>query len=112
MSNTAQHANTSATIALGKQVIGGADALDFSMELRKLAEQNVPNVIVDMSAVELINSSGLGMLVSGHSTMKKSGGSLKLAAVPDKVRQLLEMTHLDTVLHSYPTIHDAEESCK
>lgn len=112
MSNPSKTDRKSAILSLGKQVIGGADALDFSMELRTITERNVPNVIVDMSSVELINSSGLGMLVSGHSTMKKSGGTLKLAAVPDKVRQLLEMTHLNTVLTSYPTIQEAEESCK
>ncbi len=112
MSNTPYNEVKHAILSLGKQVIGGADALDFSMELRSITERNIPHVIVDMSSVELINSSGLGMLVSGHSTMKKSGGTLKLAAVPDKVRQLLEMTHLDTVLTSYPTIQEAEESCK
>ena len=101
-----------AVLSLGKQVIGGVDALDFSLELRAIAQSNIVNIIIDMSSVELINSSGLGMLVSGLSTMKKSGGTLKLVAVPEKVQHLLEMTRLDTVLHSYPTLQEAEESCQ
>ncbi|MBK9247284.1 MAG: STAS domain-containing protein [Ignavibacteria bacterium] len=104
--------NKSSILTLGSQVIGGSDAMDFSMELRTIVEGNIQYVIVDMSKVELINSSGLGMLVSGLSTMKKAGGTLKLACVSAKVKQLLEMTHLNTVLNSYHTIQEAEESCK
>lgn len=99
-----------AIIPLRSRVIGGADALEFSSELRKFSEQNIQHVIVDMSAVELINSSGLGMLVSGLSIMRKIGGTLVLAEVPEKVKGLLEMTHLNTVLQSFPTIKQAEES--
>lgn len=100
----------SAVITLPNQVIGGADALEFSANIRKFTEQNVQHIIVDMSVVELINSSGLGMLVNGLSLMRKIGGSLVLAAVPQKVQGLLDMTHLNTVLQSYPTIQQAEES--
>ncbi|MBI3258439.1 MAG: STAS domain-containing protein [Ignavibacteriae bacterium] len=99
-----------AVIVLPNQVIGGADALEFSADIRKFVERNVQLIIVDMSAVELINSSGLGMLVSGLSLMRKIGGLLVLAAVPDKVQGLLGMTHLNTVFQSYPTIQQAEES--
>lgn len=99
-----------AVVSLESQVIGGADALEFSTEIRKLTEQKIQHVVVDMSAVELINSSGLGMLVSGLSIMRKVGGTLVLAEVPDKVKGLLEMTHLNTVLQSFSTIKQAEES--
>jgi anti-sigma B factor antagonist len=109
MANT-EHQKIHGVIVLRSQVIGGADALDFSAEIRKYTSQNIQHVIVDMSAVELINSSGLGMLVSGLSMMRKIGGTLVLAAVPEKVQVLLNMTHLNTVLHSYPTIKQAEES--
>ena len=112
MNNISHIENKSSILTLSSQVIGGADALEFSMEIRTIVERNVQYVIVDMSKVELINSSGLGMLVSGLSTMKKAGGTLKLAFVPNKVQQLLEMTHLDTVLNSYLTIQEAQESCK
>lgn len=109
MENT-NNQSLSAVIALGNQVIGGADALDFSAAIRKFTEQSIQHIIVDMSSVELINSSGLGMLVSGLSIMRKIGGTLVLAAVPDKVQTILDMTHLNTVLQSYPTIKQAQES--
>lgn len=106
----AQPANQTETIALKEQVLGGTEAMAFSAQLREFADRGVRCVIIDMSRVEIMNSSGLGMLVSGLSTMRKFGGVIKFAAVPEKVRQLLKMTHLDSVFESYATPEEAEQS--
>jgi anti-sigma B factor antagonist len=93
-----------AVISLQNQVIGGADALEFSALIHYLCQEGFTTVVVDMSGVELINSSGIGMIVSGHSTMRRNGGRLFLAAVPEKAMKLLKMTHLDKVLDIAPAI--------
>ncbi|MFP4370576.1 MAG: STAS domain-containing protein, partial [Candidatus Kapaibacterium sp.] len=83
-------------------------ALEFTKELQKLASKNVDYIILDLSKVELMNSSGLGMLVSGLSSMKKNDIRLVLADVPEKVNNLLNMTHLDKVFEIYENVADAE----
>jgi anti-sigma B factor antagonist len=59
-----------------------------------------------------MNSSGLGMLVSGISTLKKHNISMLLANLPEKISALLQITHLDKVFKVYPNVEVALENCK
>lgn len=96
-----------AIIELPPMVLGGNDAMAFTSTLQILVAKNVESVIVDLAKVELINSSGLGMLVSGLSSLRKQNISFGLADVPDKVSKLLQMTHLDKVFQIYPNLAEA-----
>lgn len=98
---------TNAVITLSRNVIGGADALDFSTQLNTLTTSGVRRVVIDLGEVELINSSGLGMLVQGHSLLRKSGGSIVLACVPERVQKHLEMTRLNSVFTVFPSVEAA-----
>src|SRR5262245_15438471 len=61
-------------------------------------EPGVSLIVVDLSAVQLIPSLGLGALVQMSSKCKVRGQSLKLAATPPPIRKLFAMTRLDRVL--------------
>jgi len=99
-----------AVIELKGNVMGGDDTKDFNDLLHKLVEENKLNIIVDLSDVKFMNSSGLGMLIGGLTTMKKSNGSLKLARVGDKIESLLIITKLITIFESYDTVEEAVDS--
>ena len=86
-------------IQLPKRVLGGSDAAEFSRKVQDSAAAGVTKLILDLSAVEVMNSSGLGMLVAAHSTMKRHGGTLSFLHTPEVVMKLLRMTHLETVFH-------------
>ncbi len=96
-----------AVVTLSRNVIGGADALDFSTQLSALITSGVRRIIVDLAEVELINSSGLGMLVQGLSLMRKSGGIVVLASVPERVQKHLEMTRLSSVCTIFSSVEAA-----
>jgi anti-sigma B factor antagonist len=89
--------STVATVVLRGHITGGPQAVEFSTHLNKLVAGKVKHVIADLSAITLINSSGLGMLVGGLTTMRKAGGSMRFAAIPENVMNLLEITRLNTV---------------
>jgi anti-sigma B factor antagonist len=57
-----------------------------------------------------MNSSGLGMLIGGLTTMKKAEGHLKLAKVTDKIESLLIITKLITIFEFYETLDEALKS--
>ncbi len=97
----------SALIKLGIHALGGTDALNFTGILNEISKTQVKKVILDLSAVEIMNSSGLGMLVSGLSTLKKYNIGLSLAALPKKVDDLMKMTRLDTIFKIYPSVESA-----
>jgi anti-sigma B factor antagonist len=99
-----------AVIELKGNVMGGDDTKDFNDLLHKLVGENKLNIVVDLSDVKFMNSSGLGMLIGGLTTMKKSNGSLKLARVGDKIESLLIITKLITIFESHDTVEEAVNS--
>ena len=96
-----------ALVKLGKSVLGGNEALHFTQMLNEISTKNVKYVIVDLKQVETMNSSGMGMLVSGLTTLKKHNIEMQLVSVPSKVMYLLKMTHLNNVFKTFDSINDA-----
>lgn len=64
-------------------------------------------VVVDLSATEFMDSSGLGALIAGLKTARQAGGDLRIASVTPQVAMVLQLTNLDRVLRSYPSVEAA-----
>lgn len=90
-----------ALIKLNENVLGGNDALEFTATLEELSSKGAKLIIADLKNVSVMNSSGLGMLVSALSNLKNTNVAFVLSSVPKKVLSLLEMTHLDKVFSIY-----------
>lgn len=97
-------------ISLKGNVMGGPDGAKLHETLHELKEQGKKHVVVDLSRTKFMNSSGLGMLISGLTTMRNGGGDLRLANVADRIQSLLVVTKLITVFKSYDSIEDAVTS--
>lgn len=65
--------------------------------VRDLAEKGNKRIVLNLSEVHYIDSSGLGELVKTHTTMRNRGGELKLANLNKRVNDLLQMTRLSAV---------------
>ena len=57
--------------------------------------------MLDLSAVEWIDSSGLGLLVRLHSRVQNAGGDVKLCAVPSRIAEILRVTKLQTIFDTH-----------
>ncbi|MBK8945534.1 MAG: STAS domain-containing protein [Ignavibacteriae bacterium] len=97
-------------IELKGNVIGGPEAEEFSKLLHSYLDEDKKNVVVDLSSVKFMNSSGLGMLISGFTTMKNGGGSLKLARATEKINSLLVITKLITIFDNFDSVDEAVKS--
>ena len=97
-------------IELKGNVMGGDDTKEFNELLHKLLDEGKKNIIVDLSEVKFMNSSGLGMLIGGLTTMKKGNGSMKLARTTDKIESLLVITKLSQIFESFETVEEAVKS--
>ena len=97
-------------IELKGNVMGGEDTKEFNDLLHKLIDEGKKNIVVDLSDVKFMNSSGLGMMIGGLTTMKKAGGSLKLARVTEKIESLLIITKLITIFEFFDNVDDAIKS--
>jgi anti-sigma B factor antagonist len=97
-------------LELKGNVMGGDDTKDFNELMHKLIDEGKKNIIVDLADVKFMNSSGLGMLIGGLTTMKKAGGHLKLSRVTDKIESLLIITKLITIFEFYESLDEAIKS--
>jgi anti-sigma B factor antagonist len=64
-------------------------------------------VVVDLSDIEFIDSSGLGALVGCLKSARQAGGDLKIAAPNKQVTMVLQLSNLDRVLKSYASVAEA-----
>ena len=81
-----------------------AAAPDVAYELRALLELH-PHVAVDLSSVEFIDSSGLGVLVTCRKLADEWSGELVLCGAASRIERLLQITGLDEVFRRYPDTH-------
>ncbi len=93
-------------------VMGGPDAVSLNEKIHELIDNNRTNLVVDLSKVKFMNSSGLGMLIGALTTMRKAGGDLRIANATDKIESLLIITKLITVFKHFKSVDEAIESFK
>ncbi|OGC77690.1 MAG: anti-anti-sigma factor [candidate division Zixibacteria bacterium RBG_16_50_21] len=94
------------------KIMGGPDATLLHDQLHEYIKQGKKKVIIDLSKVDWMNSTGLGILISALTTLKNNQGELKLANVTDKIQSLLTITKLVTVFESYDSLDQAVASFK
>jgi anti-sigma B factor antagonist len=71
-------------------------------EFTRLLQDGPSRVVIDMSAVDFCDSTGMNVLLSALKRMKEQGGALEVAAPRPAVRKILQVTGLDSVF----TVHD------
>ena len=89
---------------------GGPDAETFKTTFHKLLEKGCKRVIVNLHGVDWINSTGMGILISGYTTMRRNGGDLKLLHVSDKIRSILYVTKLNLIFKCFDNEDEAVTS--
>ena len=97
-------------ITLKGNAMGGPDGAKLHETLHELKEQGKKNIVVDLGRTKFMNSSGLGMLISGMTTMRNAGGDLRLANVADRIQSLLMITKLITVFKHFDSVDEAVQS--
>lgn len=97
-------------IEFSGNLMGGPDASEFNDDLHDLIDEGKKEVVADLSDVKFMNSSGLGILIGGLTTMRNAGGDLRIAGADQRIESLLMVTKLITVFNHYRTVEEAVES--
>lgn len=92
------------------KIMGGPDASLLHDKLYEYIEQNRKKVVIDLAKVDWMNSTGLGILISGYTTLRNHDGQLKLVNVTEKIHSLLTITKLVTVFEAYDSLDEAMKS--
>jgi anti-sigma B factor antagonist len=94
--NTRQVGNVSVVDVAGRITLGeGSSALRGALSEMVSKHQN--KILLNLGEVSYIDSSGIGELVSGYTTVTNAGGQLKLLNLNKRVKDLLQITKLYTV---------------
>ena len=84
----------------GKITIGAGDS-QLREVIGNALNAGKNKILLDMSGVTTIDSSGIGELVGSYTTVTNRGGKLKLLHLPAKLNELLHVTQLITVFEVY-----------
>src|SRR5438105_13454523 len=80
--------------------------------IRRLLEEGKKKILLNLGGVGYIDSSGIGELVSSFTAINKEGGQLKLLNLTSKLKDLVGITKLLTVVDVYEDESDALSSFK
>jgi len=99
-----------AIVSVMEERLDAHNSENLKSEMNRLFEVGVKDIIVDLKEVRFIDSSGLGVLVSGYKNSSTRQGSLKLAGLQTQVKSMFELTRLYRVFDIFQTVDSAIES--
>jgi len=79
-------------------------------EFRKILDGGATTVVIHLGGVEKIDSGAMGTLAEVAVSLRRKGGTAKLAAVPDKILHLFKITKLVTLFEVFPDTKSATAS--
>src|SRR5688500_17726303 len=88
--------------------VGGEVDLDTAPQLRvRLLELGARHVIVDLSRVEFLDSTGLGVLIGALKRLRQVDGTFRLVCAHERLLKIFRITALDRVFALYDTVEEA-----
>jgi anti-sigma B factor antagonist len=79
-------------------------------KINSILHQGHRKLILNLAAVDYLDSAGLGEIVGTYATVRRQGGSLKLLGLTSRIRDLLSITKLLTVFETFDAENDAVRS--
>ena len=91
-------------------LIGGPETFAVHDKVKQLLAEKTTKIVIDLSAVSMINSTGLGMLIGCYTSAKNAGGDIKLAGISEKVKNIFVITKLITICDVHESVREAVEA--
>ena len=86
---------------LNGRLIVGEPVTDLRAKITRLSAAGANNVVLNLAKVDYIDSTGLGGMVIGFTTLKKAGGALKLTGMNRRNLELLVLTKLSGIFETF-----------
>jgi anti-sigma B factor antagonist len=100
----------SLVLVLEGELMGGEQSQILQDRIFEAIRQGNTQVVLDLSSVKWMNSSGLGVLMGCMTSLRSGGGDLKLVGVSERVKRPIQITRLDQVLSIHETVKSAVQS--
>jgi len=110
MKITVRTAGAVSVLDLDGKLVAGDSAMALKEKVHSLIVEGNKNFVLNLGGVAIIDSSGLGEIISCLTAVSRVGGKLKLANVTKRNKDLLSITKLLTVFETFDTDTEAVES--
>ena len=84
-------------------------APELKSEFVVLANEGIENLIVDLAAVEYIDSSGLSAILTANRLYSAAGSFIVTGVKSPSVQKLIKISRLDTILTIIPTVEESKD---
>jgi len=98
---------STAIFRLSGRMTLGMRLREVEAKISDTASQGIEKLILDLSAIDFLDSAGLGAIMILYGNMKVRGGQLRLVAPAERVLDVLKMTHTDSILPIDPNLEAA-----
>src|SRR6476469_3396358 len=79
----------------------------IELSLAGVTAKRPAHIVVDLTEVTFVDSSGLAVLIHGMQDVQKYGGKFAIVGLQETVRPIFEIARLDQVFQIFPTVDDA-----
>lgn len=83
---------------------------ELKSAINKVVNTGAKDLIIDLSNVSYMDSSGFGVLLSIMKRLRPLGGSITLVGCCEMTERMIRLTRLDTIFGLFPTLEDAVET--
>ena len=104
---TKQLDSGTAVVAVSGRLVLGRDLEGMENVVKGLLAQGARKFIFDLASLDYADSAGIGTFVACLTSIKKSGGEMRLAAVNARVERLFQVTGVDKLMPVYPSVAEA-----
>lgn len=95
------------SVSLQVEKLNSLNATELKSEMVILNAEGVRNIILDLTQVTFVDSSGLSAILVGYRLCNQANGSYVVCQVGDQVAKLLKIAQLEEILTMVPTLSEA-----
>ncbi len=99
-------------IGLHGKIMGDPETAEIMDTMKEAMYANHHKVVLDLSGVDWMNSTGLGTLIAAQGLLREVASELKLAGLNDSVKSVMTVNKLNLVFDIHPTVEAASKSFK
>jgi anti-sigma B factor antagonist len=94
-------------VEISGRITLGRECKELEWKTESLVREQQKKVIFDLSHVERIDSTGIGIIVMSAAQVKNAGGELRLAGATGHIEQVLKLSSIDKLVAFHPTTAEA-----
>lgn len=92
------------------KLLMGKESRQVEGKISELLEAGMKKIIFDLSRLDGIDSTGVGIIVMCGGKVRKAGGEVRIAGPEGLVKDALVMTHIDRLVRIFPTVDEASQN--